>query len=48
VSACVTWGLARKFMNKGMMAVSPGASLYDIFFAKKYSLLTSGLEDKEG
>ena len=30
------------------MAVSPGASLYDIFFAKKYTLLTSGLEDREG
>jgi len=48
VSACVTWGLERKFKITGMMAVSPGASLYDIFFAKKYTLLTSGLEDREG
>jgi len=30
------------------MAFSPGASTNYIFFAKKYSLLTSGLEDKEG
>jgi len=30
------------------MAFSLGASTTYIFFAKKYSLLTSGLEDKEG
>jgi len=30
------------------MAFSPGASTNYIFVAKKYSLLTSGLEDKEG
>jgi len=29
------------------MAFSPGASTNYVFFAKKYSLLTSGLEDKE-
>ena len=29
------------------MAFSPGASTNYIIFAKKYSLLTSGLEDKE-
>jgi len=32
----------------GMMGFSPGASTNNIFFAKKYSLLTSGLEDEEG
>jgi len=31
-----------------MMAFSPGARTDYIFFAKKYPLLTSGLEDKEG
>jgi len=31
-----------------MMAFSPGASAKYIFFAKKYSLLTFGLENKEG
>jgi len=31
-----------------MMAFSPGASTNYIFFAKKYTLLTSGVEDKEG
>jgi len=30
------------------MAFSPGASTNYIFVAKKYSLLTSRLEDKEG
>jgi len=31
-----------------MMFFSPSASTNNIFFAKKYPLLTSGLEDKEG
>ena len=35
-------------MIKGIMAFSPGASAKYIFFAKKYSLLTSRLENKEG
>jgi len=32
----------------GIMAFSPGARTNPIFFAKKYALLRSGLEDKEG
>ena len=43
----MTGGLKCKFKIKGMMAFSPGASTNYIFFAKKYSLLTSMLEDKE-
>jgi len=35
-------------MIKGIMAFSPGARTNYIFFAKKYSLLTSRLEHKEG
>jgi len=31
-----------------MMAFSPGASTNYIFFAKKYTMLTSKVEDKEG
>jgi len=31
-----------------MMAFSPGASTNYIFIAKKYTMLTSGVEDKEG
>jgi len=31
-----------------MMAFSQGASTNDIFFAKKYFLHTSGVEDKKG
>jgi len=30
-----------------MMAFSPGASTNYIFFAKKYTMLTSGVEDKK-
>jgi len=30
------------------MAFSPGASTNYIFFAKKYTMLTSEVEDKEG
>ena len=43
----MTRGLKRKFKIKGMMAFLPGASTNYIFFTKKCSLLTSGLEDKE-